>query len=396
MSASACAAPARARPCCSSTAPTAIRNGCRFSTRSPSTTRCIVPEHPGFGASDDPPLIRSVSDMAMFYLDFLEALELRDLHIVGHSLGGWIAAEILIRDRSRAKSLTLISSAGIRVEGVPSGDLFIWNREELLRNVFYNQAYADIALSLQPTEQQLDTMLKNRFTATKLGWQPRWFNPDLEKWLHRIKLPSLIIWGDEDKVMPAALRRAMARAAARCAARHDREMRTCAADRKTERDDRPLARFPRGGVAMKLISFHLMPYRPLDFDEAAKHRSAWVVLPNSLYDPVKGAEEYAQLHRLPGRWRAPGLRRHRRQRASPERLWADAGAQSHRQRAHPAHQEDQDRDPRPRVAAARQSDEHRRRIRDARQSLARPHHLRLRARHRRRISLDRRQSLFLA
>ena len=163
----------------------------------------IVPEHPGFGASDDPPLIRSVSDMAMFYLDFLEALELRDIHIVGHSLGGWIAAEILIRDQSRAKSLTLISAAGIRVEGVPSGDIFIWNREELLRNVFYNQAYADIALSLQLTEQQLDTMLKNRFTATKLSWQPRWYNPDLEKWLHRIKLPALIIWGDEDKVMPA-------------------------------------------------------------------------------------------------------------------------------------------------------------------------------------------------
>ncbi len=44
---------------------------------------------------------------------------------------------------------------------------------------------------------------------------------------------------------------------------------------------------------MKLVSFHLMPYRPLDFAEAGKHRSAWVVLPNSLYDPVKGAEEYA-------------------------------------------------------------------------------------------------------
>jgi len=163
----------------------------------------FVPEHPGFGASDDPALIRSVSDMALFYLDLLEALGLRDLHIVGHSLGGWIAAEILIRDRSRAKSLTLISSAGIRVEGVPSGDLFIWSREELLRNVFYNQAYADIALSLQPTEQQLDTMLKNRFTATKLGWHPRWYNPDLEKWLHRIKLPVRISWVDEDKIMPS-------------------------------------------------------------------------------------------------------------------------------------------------------------------------------------------------
>jgi len=43
---------------------------------------------------------------------------------------------------------------------------------------------------------------------------------------------------------------------------------------------------------MKFISFHLMPYRPLDLEEAGKHRSAWVVLPNRLYDPVKGADEY--------------------------------------------------------------------------------------------------------
>jgi hypothetical protein len=45
---------------------------------------------------------------------------------------------------------------------------------------------------------------------------------------------------------------------------------------------------------VKLVSFHLMPYRPLDLAEAAKHRSPWVVLPNRLYDPVKGAEEYAR------------------------------------------------------------------------------------------------------
>ncbi|HLI21895.1 MAG TPA: alpha/beta fold hydrolase [Stellaceae bacterium] len=167
----------------------------------------LVPEHPGFGASDDPPLIRSVSDMAMFYLDFLETLDLRGVHIVGHSLGGWIAAEMLVRDRARAKSLTLISAAGIRVEGVLSGDLFIWNREELLRNVFYDQHFAEVALSLKPTDEQIDTMLKNRFTATKLGWQPRWFNPDLEKWLHRIKLPALILWGNQDKIMPPAYAR---------------------------------------------------------------------------------------------------------------------------------------------------------------------------------------------
>jgi pimeloyl-ACP methyl ester carboxylesterase len=50
----------------------------------------------------------------------------------------------------------------------------------------------------------MEVMLRNRFTATKFGWQPRWFNPDLEKWLHRVKLPSLIVWGDDDKIMPPA------------------------------------------------------------------------------------------------------------------------------------------------------------------------------------------------
>jgi pimeloyl-ACP methyl ester carboxylesterase len=164
----------------------------------------LVPEHPGFGGSDDPPLIRSVADMAMFYLDFLETMNLKDVHLVGHSLGGWIAAEILIRDRARAKSLTVMSAAGLRVEGVSSGDFFIWNREELLRNMFHDQAYADIILALNLTDEQIDQALKNRFTATKLGWQPRWYNPDLEKWLHRIKLPSLVLWGDDDKVMPPA------------------------------------------------------------------------------------------------------------------------------------------------------------------------------------------------
>jgi len=164
----------------------------------------LVPEHPGFGASDDPAWIRNIPDLAMFYLDFVEELGLGEFHLIGHSLGGWLAAEIAIRDRSRLKSLTLMSAAGIRVPGLPAGDLFIWNPAETVRNIYFNQAIAEAALAIQPTEEQLDVILKNRFTATKFGWQPRWYNPDLAKWLHRITQPSLVIWGDDDKVMPPA------------------------------------------------------------------------------------------------------------------------------------------------------------------------------------------------
>ena len=164
----------------------------------------LVPEHPGFGNSDDPAWIRSMPDLAMFYLDLIEETGLDDIHLVGNSLGGWLAAEILIRDRSRFRSLVQLAPAGIRVKGVPCGDNFIWGPEEAVRNLYHDQAFADRILALTPTEAQTDVMLRNRFTATKFGWQPRWFNPDLEKWLHRIKLPSLIVWGNDDKIMPPA------------------------------------------------------------------------------------------------------------------------------------------------------------------------------------------------
>ena len=79
----------------------------------------LVPEHPGFGGSDDPPWIQSMSDLAMFYLDLIEEAGLDRIHLIGNSLGGWLSAEILIRDRSRFRSLTLLAPAGIRVKGRP-------------------------------------------------------------------------------------------------------------------------------------------------------------------------------------------------------------------------------------------------------------------------------------
>jgi pimeloyl-ACP methyl ester carboxylesterase len=163
----------------------------------------LVPEHPGFGTSDDPEWIRSMSDLAMFYLDLIEEADLRDIHLIGSSLGGWLAAEILIRDRSRFRDVVLLAPAGIRVKGVPPSDNFIWGPEEAIRNLYHDQTFADRILAVQPDETQMDVLLRNRFSAAKFGWQPRWLNPDLEKWLHRIKLPALVVWGRDDKLLPA-------------------------------------------------------------------------------------------------------------------------------------------------------------------------------------------------
>ena len=63
----------------------------------------IVPEHPGFGGSDMPDWLDNTGDLAYFYLDLIEALELTQVNLAGVSLGGWIAAEIAVRDDSRAE-----------------------------------------------------------------------------------------------------------------------------------------------------------------------------------------------------------------------------------------------------------------------------------------------------
>lgn len=164
----------------------------------------FVPEHPGFGTSDNPPWIRNVPDVAMYYLDFLDGLGAAKVHVIGHSLGGWIAAEAAARNSTQFASLTLIAPAGVRVKGIICGDNFIWSPEELVRNLFHNQSFAEKMLAHTPSDEELDLQLTNRFMATKLGWEPRWFNPALERWLHRIKVPTFIVWGREDKILPSA------------------------------------------------------------------------------------------------------------------------------------------------------------------------------------------------
>lgn len=164
----------------------------------------LAPSHPGFGESDNPDWLDSLSDMAYFYLDVMEQLDLRDVHLVGNSLGGWLASEIAVRSSERLKSLTLVAAAGLRVKGVPMGDIFMWSEEERARNTFFDQALAEQRLGTNQSEEEKDIALQNFFTTGKLSWNPRFHNPDLIKWLHRIKLPTMILWGDSDKIFPPA------------------------------------------------------------------------------------------------------------------------------------------------------------------------------------------------
>jgi pimeloyl-ACP methyl ester carboxylesterase len=170
----------------------------------------IVPEHPGFGMSDEPEWLDNMQDLAYFYLDLLDHMKLDSVHVVGSSMGGWLGMEMGIRAPRRIKSLTLVGTAGVRVPGILPGDIFLWNPETATRNTFFNQDIAEKVLSMAPdTEEAQDIMLKNRETVARLAWQPRLFDPHLPKWLHRIQVPVKLIWGDQDKIMPLAVGEAL-------------------------------------------------------------------------------------------------------------------------------------------------------------------------------------------
>ena len=109
----------------------------------------------------------NIADLANFYLDFLDQLDLRGVHLVGSSLGGWIAAELAVRNSSRLASLTLIGSAGIYVDGVPQVDTFLCTEEQRIRDLFYDQDLAEAVVASSERPEFEDASLKNRTTTAQ-------------------------------------------------------------------------------------------------------------------------------------------------------------------------------------------------------------------------------------
>lgn len=162
----------------------------------------IAPDHPGFGRSDISDSVDDVKDLAIFYLDLLDALNLEKVHVVGQCLGGWVAIEMAIYASHRFKSLTLVNSAGLRLKGVPRGDMFVCSEQELLKLLFAGDGATKWLESWRASSDREDIYERNRAAAAKYSWSPRLCNPKLDRWLHRVKVPTHLIWSEQNPVIP--------------------------------------------------------------------------------------------------------------------------------------------------------------------------------------------------
>jgi len=170
----------------------------------------LAPEHPGFGSSDDPPWLDRTSDLAYFYLDLMEALDLRGVHLMGTSLGGWIAAELSVRNTARLASLTLVCAVGIAPDGMTMSDVFRMSAQENARRFYVDPERTKARLE-RLASADAQTLVRNRSTVVRLGY-PRFLNPHLAKWLHRIDVPTLLLWGEADGLVPVPFGEAYRRA----------------------------------------------------------------------------------------------------------------------------------------------------------------------------------------
>ena len=176
--------------------------------------RVSAPSHPGFDGSSLPASYDTIDDLAYFYLDFVAAQRLRNVVLVGSSLGGWIAAEMAIKCAAHLSALVLIGPVGVKF-GAPSEreifDLFSWPIYQQDRHLFKNPALRDRTYA-ELAKPDAIAMARNHESFARIGWSPTLYDPKLRQRLPRITLPTLVLRGDSDGVTPDAYARAFAAA----------------------------------------------------------------------------------------------------------------------------------------------------------------------------------------
>ncbi len=165
--------------------------------------RVIAPWHPGFGPSARPSAFKDPSDLAYFYLDFIEQEHLSNVVLVGASFGGWVATEVAVRSTDSLSALVLIDPFGIRVSEPwirDIEDMFALSDSQWVDLSFEDPSFAIRDIGVM-SDDELTMLVKSRDALSFYGWKPYMHNPQLIHWLHRIRIPALLIRGARDRVV---------------------------------------------------------------------------------------------------------------------------------------------------------------------------------------------------
>ncbi|MGA3185361.1 MAG: alpha/beta hydrolase [Candidatus Dormibacteria bacterium] len=172
--------------------------------------RALTPTHPGFGGTPRPERLGSVKALAEVYAILLDELDLVDVTVVGNSIGGWIAAELALLHTSRVNSLVLVDAGGLALVDHPAADFFSLTLDQVTNLSYFNPDAFRIDLSKVPDAQKA-VIAGNRAALQAYGGSTM-DDPTLLQRLPAIATPTLVVWGEADRIIPPEHGDAYARA----------------------------------------------------------------------------------------------------------------------------------------------------------------------------------------
>jgi pimeloyl-ACP methyl ester carboxylesterase len=162
----------------------------------------IAPSLPGFGNSPRPADFDTMYDLVRVCLAFIDELPHEKIDLVGLSFGGWLAAEVAVASCLRLSKLVLVDPVGIKLGGPAERDIldiFNVNPATVRRAAWHDEKNAPDYDAM--TDEELIVHARNWESLCLYAWHPLLYNPQLKHWLGRIRVPTLVLWGDSDGIV---------------------------------------------------------------------------------------------------------------------------------------------------------------------------------------------------
>jgi pimeloyl-ACP methyl ester carboxylesterase len=171
----------------------------------------LVPHHPGWGKSERPEWLRSPRDIGAMSAWLLAELGVKDVSLVGLGFGGWIAAEMASLAPETYRRLVLVGAMGIKPPEGYIADQAIVSYLDYPQAGFHDRA-AFTAVYGDVTTDQLEQWDICREMSFRTAWKPYMYNQTLPHLLGGVRTPALVIWGDDDQIVPISAGKAYTQA----------------------------------------------------------------------------------------------------------------------------------------------------------------------------------------
>jgi len=170
----------------------------------------IAPSHPGFGRSPRPAEIETTYDLVHLYLDLLAALAPDKVTLVGLSFGGWLAAEVAAACCDRLDRLILVDALGIKISDRETPDILdVFNTSPaVVRRARWHDPDTWAPDYDAMSDDDITLRARDWDALCLYGWHPYMYNPRLRRWLRRITVPTLVLWGESDGIVTPSYGRA--------------------------------------------------------------------------------------------------------------------------------------------------------------------------------------------